>query len=127
MAPFTEQAKEVGAAIEKFSGVGLEFSNLERRRQMKEERYRRSEAALEKARLDETLNPASIPNISVVQKPSTPVRSLDTTSRRIAIVLAACGLLLLLRFAFGKKAAARAKAGPEGGETGRSPAGAAKT
>jgi len=123
----TEQATKLDANIEKIFSVGLEFSNLERRRQGEEERFRRFEANLEKARLDEALNPASMPNISVVQKPSTPVRSLDVTRKRIAMGLAACGLLLLLRVAFGTKVVGRAGAGPRDGEMGCSPAGAAKT
>jgi uncharacterized protein involved in exopolysaccharide biosynthesis len=96
---FAEQAERVDADMERISNHGLEFTMLERRRQREEEKYRNFETNLEKARVDETLNPASMPNICVVQSPSHPVRSLDGTSKMVATGLAACGLLLLLRIA----------------------------
>jgi uncharacterized protein involved in exopolysaccharide biosynthesis len=108
-----EQSKKLDAEIEKISHVGLEFTSLERRRELEEEKYRFFESQLEKARRDETLDPSSIPNISVVQRPSTPVRSLDDTTRMIAIGLAAGGLLLLLRIALRPKAGKKTEAGPE--------------
>jgi uncharacterized protein involved in exopolysaccharide biosynthesis/Mrp family chromosome partitioning ATPase len=96
----SEQSKKIDSDIEKLSNVGLEFASLERRRQLEEEKYRYFETSLEKARVDETLNPASMPNISVVQNPSAPIRSMDGTTRKIAIGLAAGGLLLGLGLAF---------------------------
>jgi uncharacterized protein involved in exopolysaccharide biosynthesis len=108
-----EQSKKLDAEIERISHVGLEFTTLERRRELEEERYRFFESQLEKTRRDEALDPASIPNISVVQNPSSPVRSLDDTTRMIVIGLAACGLLLLLRIALRPKAVGKAEAGPE--------------
>lgn len=100
----TEQFKKLDAEIERISNVTLEFTNLERRRLLEEERFRYFETQLEKARRDETLNPASMPNIAVVQNPSTPVRSLDDTTRMIVKGLAAGGLLLLLGIAFRPRA-----------------------
>jgi uncharacterized protein involved in exopolysaccharide biosynthesis len=111
----SEQSRQIDAEIEKISNVSLEFANLERRRQLEEERYRYFETQLEKTRRDETLNPASIPNIAIVQKPSTPVRSLDDSTRMIAMGLAAFGLVLLLRMVFRRKAGKKPAAGPEAG------------
>jgi Mrp family chromosome partitioning ATPase len=96
----TEQAKEVDSEVEKLTSSGVEFTNLERRRQLEEEKYRYSETSLEKARVDETLNPTSMPNITVVQKPSMPIKSIAATTKRIAIGLAVSGLLTGLGLAF---------------------------
>lgn len=111
----TEQFKKMNAEIEKISNASLQFANLERRRQSEEERYRYFDTQLEKTRVDETLNPASMPNIAVVQKPSTPVRSLDDTTRLIAMGLTAGGLLLLLRMAFRRKTGKMTAAAPGAG------------
>jgi len=73
---------------------------VERRRQLEEEKYRYFETSLEKARVDETLNPASMPNIGVVQNPSTPGKALRKTTLKLAMGLAASGLLTGLALAF---------------------------
>ena len=78
----TEQAKQVDSEVEKLTASGVEFTNLERRRQLEEEKYRYFETSLEKARVDEALNPASMPNISVVQKPSTPIMAIAATTKK---------------------------------------------
>jgi uncharacterized protein involved in exopolysaccharide biosynthesis len=114
----TEQFKKMNSEIEKISNASLEFANLERRRLLEEEKYRDFETQLEKARRDETLNSASMPNIAVVQNPSVPVRSLDDTTRLIAMGLTAGGLLLLLRMIFRRKAGKKTTAGPGAGAVG---------
>jgi succinoglycan biosynthesis transport protein ExoP len=52
------------------SEVGPRIEELERKKEVEETNYKHSEASLEKARIDETLDPSRIPNISVVQTPS---------------------------------------------------------
>lgn len=94
------QVTKVDSELAKLSASTLEFANLERRRQLEEEKYRYFETSLEKARVDETLNPASMPNISMVQSPSTPVKSLPPTTIKIVMGLAAAGLLAGLALAF---------------------------
>jgi uncharacterized protein involved in exopolysaccharide biosynthesis/Mrp family chromosome partitioning ATPase len=96
----TEQVAKVDAEVEKISASSLEFANLERRRQLEETKYRLFETSLEKARVDEALNPASMPNIGVIQSPSAPAKSLPPTTIKLAAGLAAGGLLVGLAFAF---------------------------
>ncbi|MCX6880617.1 MAG: Wzz/FepE/Etk N-terminal domain-containing protein [Verrucomicrobia bacterium] len=96
----TEQVAKVDAEVAKISSSSLEFANLERRRQLEEEKYRYFETSLEKARVDEALNPASMPNIGVVQSPSAPAKSLPAATIKLALGLAAGGLLVGLAFAF---------------------------
>jgi polysaccharide biosynthesis transport protein len=49
--------------------LGPQIAQLERQRDVEEKDYKYYEAALEQARIDETLNPSRMPNINVVQKP----------------------------------------------------------
>lgn len=95
-----EQAKEVDSEVEKLTAIGVEFTNLERRRQLEEEKYRYFETSLEKARVDEALNPSSMPNINMVQKPSMPLIAIDPVTKKVAIGLAVSGLLTGLGLAF---------------------------
>jgi polysaccharide biosynthesis transport protein len=52
------------------SDLGPQMAELERQKGLEETNYKYFEASLEKARIDETLDPSRMPNISVVQKPS---------------------------------------------------------
>jgi polysaccharide biosynthesis transport protein len=52
------------------SEVGPRIEALERKKEVEETNYKHSVASLEKARIDETLDPSRIPNISTVQTPS---------------------------------------------------------
>ena len=54
------------------------MEELERKREMDEANYKYFAASLEKARVDEALDPSKMPNISAVQRPSPPV--LETKS-----------------------------------------------
>jgi hypothetical protein len=52
------------------SEVAPRIEELERKKEVEETKYKNSEASLEKARIDETLDPSRMPNISIVQTPS---------------------------------------------------------
>ncbi len=68
-----------------------QIEELERKRDMEESNFKYFAASLEKARIDEALDPSKMPNISAVQKPSPP--SPDTKMRdKIALGLAGGGL-----------------------------------
>src|SRR5947209_2202999 len=51
-----------------FTEQGSQMAELERQKELEETNYKYFEASLEKARIDETLDPSRMPNISVVQK-----------------------------------------------------------
>jgi Mrp family chromosome partitioning ATPase len=69
------------------------LAELERKKELEEANYKYFQASLEKARIDETLDPSRMPNISVVQKPSAAVRTTQNLLR-IVFGLAGGGLAL---------------------------------
>jgi uncharacterized protein involved in exopolysaccharide biosynthesis len=61
----------IQARIKVFSEIEPRIAELQRRKDVEEASYKYYETSLEKARIDESLDPARIPNISVVQQPLT--------------------------------------------------------
>jgi succinoglycan biosynthesis transport protein ExoP len=76
------------------SEYGPRIGQLERTKEVQDANYKYLEASLEKARIDETLDPARMPNISVVQRPEMGVRVTRDALKKIVIGLAAGGLAL---------------------------------
>ena len=72
------------------SELGPRIEELERKKEVQEANYRHSESSLEKARIDETLDPSRMPNISIVQTPSPAVR-VSRDVKKLMIGLAAGG------------------------------------
>jgi uncharacterized protein involved in exopolysaccharide biosynthesis/Mrp family chromosome partitioning ATPase len=93
--------RDIQQRTKQLSEVAPQIEDLERKREMDEANYKYFAASLEKARVDEALDPAKMPNISAVQRPSPP--SLETKTRdKIAGGLACGGIglgvaLVLLR------------------------------
>jgi polysaccharide biosynthesis transport protein len=93
---------------QQLSQLAPQIADLERQKQLEENNYKYFEASLEKARIDEALDPSKIPNISVVQQPSPPTL---VTKTRDKITLAAAvggfalavGLALLNELILSKK------------------------
>jgi succinoglycan biosynthesis transport protein ExoP len=73
--------------------LGPQIAELERRKELEETNYKYFEASLEKARVDETLDPSRMPNISVVQKPS-PAKPAIGDVKKIVLSLAGGGFAL---------------------------------
>jgi hypothetical protein len=67
------------------------IEELERKREVVETNYKHSEASLEKARIDETLDPSRMPNISIVQAPS-PATKVTKDVKKFVIGLAGGGI-----------------------------------
>jgi polysaccharide biosynthesis transport protein len=76
------------------SEYGPRIGQLERNKEVQDANYKYLEASLEKARIDETLDPARMPNISVVQRPEMGIRVTRDALKKIVIGLAAGGLAL---------------------------------
>ena len=84
---------DVQQRMKQLSELTPQMEELERKREMDEANYKYFAASLEKARIDEALDPSKMPNISAVQRPSPPV--LNTKIRnKIALALAGGGLAL---------------------------------
>ncbi len=60
--------------IRKLSEVGSQIADLERNQELEVANYKYFKGTLEKARVDEALDPSKMPNISAVQRPSVPAR-----------------------------------------------------
>ena len=67
------------------------IEELERKAEIEETNYRASAASLEKAQIDETLDPSRMPNISIVQAPS-PATSVKRNIGKVVMGIAGCGL-----------------------------------
>ena len=94
------QAKALDSEVTKISSLGFQLQDLERRRSLEEDKYRYFQSSLEKARLDETLDPSKIPNISIVQSPTPPSKSIDNKAMKLIAGIAFSGLAAGLALAF---------------------------
>src|SRR4030095_7213276 len=84
---------DIQRRTKQLSELAPQIEDLERKKEMDEANYKYFAASLEKARVDEALDPSKMPNISAVQRPSPPM--LETKMRnKIALGLAGGGLAL---------------------------------
>jgi uncharacterized protein involved in exopolysaccharide biosynthesis/Mrp family chromosome partitioning ATPase len=89
---------DVQQRTKQLSELGPQIEDLERKKEMDEANYKYFAESLEKARIDEALDPSKMPNISAVQRPSSPV--LDSKTRnKITLALVGGGLALGLALA----------------------------
>ncbi len=85
--------RDIQQRTKQLSQLAPQIEDLERKKEMDETNYKYFAASLEKARIDEALDPSKMPNISAVQRPSPP--SLETKKRdKIALALAGGGIAL---------------------------------
>jgi len=82
------------------SDLEPQVAELERQREAEAANCKYYEASLEKARIDETLDPKRMPNISVVQQPSDAVPVDEGLKKKIVMGLAAGGVGAGLAMAF---------------------------
>jgi len=89
---------DIQKRTKELSELTPQMEELERKRELDEGNYKYFAESLEKARIDEALDPSKMPNISAVQRPSPPV--LDSKTRnKITLALAGGGLALGLALA----------------------------
>jgi polysaccharide biosynthesis transport protein len=93
---------DIKERIQQLSQLGSRIAELERQKQMQEDNYKYFETTLEKARVDEALDPSKIPNISAVQRPSPPML-VTSTRNKIMLGSAVGGLALAVGFALLKE------------------------
>lgn len=89
---------DVQAQMKQLSDVGPQIADAERQKELEETNYKYFEATLEKARVDEALDPTKMPNISAVQKPSPP-NPFFGKRNKVVLALAGGGLALGLALA----------------------------
>jgi len=85
--------RDVQQRMKQLSELGPQMEELERKREMDEANYKYFAASLEKARIDEALDPSKMPNISAVQRPSPPMLEMKTRLK-ISLGLAGVGIAL---------------------------------
>lgn len=95
--------QEVRDQIKEFSDTGPQIAQLERKKELEEGNYKYFEASLEKARVDEALDPSKMPNISIVQKPSSALRATKQLKKVLGALAVGgiafgVGLVLLIEF-----------------------------
>jgi uncharacterized protein involved in exopolysaccharide biosynthesis/Mrp family chromosome partitioning ATPase len=92
------------AINEQFSeqyAIGAKIEELERRKSMEETAYRSLEEKLKNAEIDrEILKHSQMPNITVVQHPTMPIKSFDEKTTKIIFGLAGGGVAMGLGLAF---------------------------
>ena len=94
--------QEIKKKIEQLAQITPQVADLERQKQLEETNYKYFQATLEKARVDEALDPSKIPNISAVQRPSPPI--LETKARnKMALVVGFAGMAAAVAFALLKE------------------------
>jgi succinoglycan biosynthesis transport protein ExoP len=87
------QLRDIQERMKRLSDAGPEIVRLERTKELEETNYKYFQGTLEKARVDEALDPSKMPNISAIQRPSPPAMVTQTRDR-IALGLAGGGLAL---------------------------------
>lgn len=95
-----ERLKSIDKEVERISSIGVQIVALEQQKLIDEQKYQYLESTLEKAKTDEALDPSKIPNISTVQQPSPPVKTVSKSIKKISLGLAAGGVGLGLVLAF---------------------------
>ena len=85
--------RDVQQRSKQLSELAPQIEDLERKKEMDAANYKYFAASLEKARVDEALDPTKMPNISAVQRPSPPILAI-TKRNKIALGLAGGGIAL---------------------------------
>lgn len=92
IAVFDAHLAEIARLFAEQYALGVRIDEYERQRAMQETEYRTLEQRLKNARLDLTLDPSRMPNITVVEKPTEPVRTFDDKSGKLILGLAGGGV-----------------------------------
>jgi polysaccharide biosynthesis transport protein len=87
------QKVELQDRMKQLADIGPQIASLERSKDLEEQNYKYYSGALQKARVDEALDPSKMPNISAIQRPSPP-GMVTKTRNKIALGLAGGGLAL---------------------------------
>src|SRR6266446_5321188 len=92
------QKSELQDRMKQLADIGPQITSLERSKDLEEQNYKYYSGTLQRARVDEALDPSKMPNISAIQRPSPPGR-VTTTRDKIALGFAGGGLVLGLALA----------------------------
>ena len=99
MEALKNRVQDLEAEARKLADIAPQVAQLERKRDIEDTNYKYFQASLEKARVDEALDPSKMPNISAVQKPSPPMRVTGGLKKKV-LGLAGGGLAVGIVLAF---------------------------
>src|SRR5438034_5716097 len=85
--------RDIQQKMKQLSELSPQMEDLERKRELDETNFKYFAASLEKARVDEALDPSKMPNISAVERPSPPMLEIKMRNK-IALGLASGGIAL---------------------------------
>jgi Mrp family chromosome partitioning ATPase len=92
--------QEIAEQFGRQYAIGAEIEEIDRRKQMEDAEYRSLEANLKNATVDQALDPSRMPNITVVQQPTEPVKTYDRMVHKIILGLAGGGIMIGVGLAF---------------------------
>src|SRR5437899_2543795 len=78
------QKIELQDRMKQLADIGPQIASLERNKDLEEQNYKYYSGTLQKARVDDALDPSKMPNTSAIQRPSRPGR-VTTTRENIAL------------------------------------------
>jgi Mrp family chromosome partitioning ATPase len=93
------QLRDIELQAQHVSEIGPQIVQLERKKEIEENSYKYFQSSLEKARVDEALDPSKMPNISPVQSPSIAFKT-NRNLKKVVLQLAGGGIGLGLGLAF---------------------------
>lgn len=94
-----QELAQLEAEATKIDVAESQISDLERKKQMLEANYQNFAASLEQSRIDETLGPGRVSNISTVEAPTPPFKDMSKQYKTMALI-AGGGILAGLLWAF---------------------------
>lgn len=94
-----EQLAEVQAEAAKVDDAEAKITDLQRKKEMLEANYQNFAASLEQSRIDETLGPGRVSNISTVEAPTPPSKDMMKQFKAMALIIGG-GIFAGLAWAF---------------------------
>ena len=94
-----EELAELQSEAAKVDDAESKINDLQRKKEMLEDNYQNFAASLEQSRIDETLGPGRVSNISTVQAPTPPYKDLSKQIKAMALMVGG-GIFAGLAWAF---------------------------
>jgi Mrp family chromosome partitioning ATPase len=97
VAALKSQLGDLDKLFQEFISSGTRMASLERRKKEEEEKLDFLNSSLDRARVNEALDPSSMPNLSEIQKPSVPMKA--ASDMKTVLMIAGSGVALGLGWA----------------------------
>lgn len=92
--------KEIGEQFSRQYAIGAQIEELDRRKQMEDAEYRSLESSLKKVKMDNTLDSSKMPNITMLQQPTEPIKTYTSKIKKLILGLAVSGMAVGIGLAF---------------------------